>query len=693
MAGETTLDATTQPGYAGAPLIHIDGSEAGTGADGLVMAGEKGSIRGVAVTHFEGIGVVIADSEESHLTASYVGVMPDGQTAAGNGGHGVNLSRARSAVVGGTAVTDRNVISGNGGNGVYIVEVAARDNRIVGNFIGTDASGDVALPNGADGVSIENARGNEVGGQEAGATNLISGNYDDGVEIVGPGAVSNTVRANWIGTTRDGSVALANGDSGVLVEGAPNALVLGNVVAGNGGIGVEVTSGARGARVLGNYVGANPGVDDGLGNGSAGIGVLDASESEVGSLDSPNRVVGNAGPGILLAGTRTRQNTVTGNDVGRVGATERPNGGLGVVIRDAAAANLVASNRLADGIRIWGLGTDLNRVEGNHLTGARAHIGVTGIEVGHGARQTTVAANHVTLSSGHGLAVVGAGTEGTALAGNTITGSLRAAIFLDDGAGRVDWLPHANQPNRVTGSEGAGVEVHGAGHHVSNVIATDNAEGIALFGQGHHLSEFTVADNIGAGVAVHEGKGHRITGGRFLSNSGLGIDLGADGWTPNDPLDADDGPNDLVNHPEILALAVGATLGDGELEAGATLGYDGVASADLNLWLYASPTCDPSGYGEGAVPLTVVPARSDHDGRAHTAARALRLPADAAFLTATATILTRSAGVGRSCPGRRASAYRTVALAAPAPVAATGSRDRRGKNPSEGQASTPPIAE
>ena len=47
------------------------------------------------------------------------------------------------------------------------------------------------------------------------------------------------------------------------------------------------------------------------------------------------------------------------------------------------------------------------------------------------------------------------------------------------------------------------------------------------------------------------GTGNRIVGNRIWSNAGLPIDLGADGPTPNDPGDADDGPNLLVNSPDL----------------------------------------------------------------------------------------------------------------------------------------------
>ena len=90
------------------------------------------------------------------------------------------------------------------------------------------------------------------------------------------------------------------------------------------------------------------------------------------------------------------------------------------------------------------------------------------------------------------------------------------------------------------------------------------------------------------GVAVTgTARGNAIRGNAIRANTGLGIDLGADGPTPNDAGDADDGPNGLLNAPVFFTATPARTL--------AVL--DGTAAA---LDLYSSAACDPSGFGEGA---------------------------------------------------------------------------------------------
>ena len=56
-----------------------------------------------------------------------------------------------------------------------------------------------------------------------------------------------------------------------------------------------------------------------------------------------------------------------------------------------------------------------------------------------------------------------------------------------------------------------------------------------------------------AGVSVSSGTGNQILGNAIHHNSGLGIDLGTLGMTPNDDLDADTGGNELQNYPIIAS--------------------------------------------------------------------------------------------------------------------------------------------
>jgi hypothetical protein len=110
-----------------------------------------------------------------------------GTAALSNLGDGVLLvgAGAASNTVGGTAAAVRNVISGNGNNGVEIQGSGATKNVVEGNYIGTNAAGTAALANTYAGVALANgASNNTVGGTAAAARNIISGNAVHGVAII-----------------------------------------------------------------------------------------------------------------------------------------------------------------------------------------------------------------------------------------------------------------------------------------------------------------------------------------------------------------------------------------------------------------------------------------------------------------------------------------------------------------------------
>src|SRR5205814_198101 len=99
---------------------------------------------------------------------------------------------------------------------------------VAGSFLGTDASGTLALANGAAGLA-SNGFGNLVGGATPAARNLISGNTGDGVSFTGGN--SHLVQGNLIGTKADGASALGNGGSGISFNGGGTLF---NTVGGTG---------------------------------------------------------------------------------------------------------------------------------------------------------------------------------------------------------------------------------------------------------------------------------------------------------------------------------------------------------------------------------------------------------------------------------------------------------------------------
>src|SRR5207237_3117206 len=161
--------------------------------------------------------------------------------------------------IGGNTAGARNIISGNGGSGVNPSR-GSHDNSILGNFIGTNVTGNAAVAN-AVGVYIVDSPNNLVGGTVAGSRNVISGNTFAAVSVEGAAATGNLVQGNFLGTDFTGIVALPNHD-GIGLRAANNVIggtvpVARNVMSGNINVGIYLSTGATGNQVMGNFIGTD----------------------------------------------------------------------------------------------------------------------------------------------------------------------------------------------------------------------------------------------------------------------------------------------------------------------------------------------------------------------------------------------------------------------------------------------------
>lgn len=187
LQGGVDLDATTQPGYAGIPLVTIEGFGASGSGIGLDIWGDS-TIRGLAITAWEtGIRVYAG---RAVIRGNHVGTDTSGTVSAGNR-VGIEL-RSAGSIVGGTSASDANLISGNSDFGIFAPPafIDSATTVIKGNRIGTDISGTQPLPNGS-GIRIEERQMFEIGGREPGAGNLIAFNTLPGIEL--PSTQSSTL--------------------------------------------------------------------------------------------------------------------------------------------------------------------------------------------------------------------------------------------------------------------------------------------------------------------------------------------------------------------------------------------------------------------------------------------------------------------------------------------------------------------
>jgi hypothetical protein len=147
------IDGTTQPDYAGAPLIELNGSS--TSGDGLHLLGGNSAVRGLIINNFSGNGIRLTTNGGNLVRGNYIGTDATARETLPNGGSGVLIENAANNVIGGTLTSERNIISGNRFDGVGISFGGSTGNLIQGNFIGTDVTGQNALGNGEDGVDID----------------------------------------------------------------------------------------------------------------------------------------------------------------------------------------------------------------------------------------------------------------------------------------------------------------------------------------------------------------------------------------------------------------------------------------------------------------------------------------------------------------------------------------------------------
>ena len=322
------IDGTSQPGYAGIPLVELNGAAAGSGAVGLILSAGDSSVRGLAINRFSGDGILVQGNGGNVIAACALGTNPDGTIAEGNNGDGVKIDNAPENVIGGTIASDRNVISGNNAHGVEISGVLATGNRILGNVIGTSRDGEAALGNRFFGVFLQDAPLNAIGGPADGDGNIISAN-SVGVRISGAGASGNLVLGNSIGTDAAGMRSLGN-STGIFLDNAPDNTIGGpsvrqrNLISGNSADGIMLLDAqAVHTLVQGNLIGTDSSGTGNLANAGDGIHFRNTSNNTIGGTvaGAANIIAFNRGAGVAIQ--EGLGNLISANPI-------HDNGGLGI---------------------------------------------------------------------------------------------------------------------------------------------------------------------------------------------------------------------------------------------------------------------------------------------------------------------------------------------------------------------------
>jgi hypothetical protein len=586
----------------------------------------------LAINRFNGRGISVETLGGNTLAGNYIGTDAAGMLDRGNQSAGIFVNSGNNTI-GGTGTGDRNLISGNDRQGIYLVGGAAQNNLVLGNWIGTNALGTGAVPNNQYGVWVASPN-NRIGGTATGEGNVISGNRWGGVYVVGATVGGNVIQGNQVGTDAGGTAKLANDGSGVMISLAPNNTVggsaagAGNVLSGNAQQGVYVLGGtATGNVIAGNRIGTNAAGTAALGNSQNGV-YLRGPTNRVGgkAAGEGNVISGNAQAGVAVFFADAASNVIEGNRIGTNAAGDAAvgNATYGVDLRlspsalvggtTAGAGNVISGNILA-GVVIAGNTATGNQIQRNLIgtdfsgTADVGNVG-SGILISSNASNNTIggvnAGNVISGNNGRGIYFLGDAVQNNTVQGNLIGTDITGSTALANGNYGV-WIAGKNnliggtvagQGNVISGNLGGGIYLiqpwSGApatgnriegnkigvnladaalGNQGAGVLLTVGAWGNTVGGAG---AGNVIARNTRQGVYVIGATSVRnvISQNSIYQNGDQGIDLSPYGVAANDPDDADTGPNKLQNFPVMSSavLSGGTTL---------TIGYS-VPSATVN---------------------------------------------------------------------------------------------------------------
>jgi parallel beta-helix repeat protein len=559
------IDATTQPGWDGQPVVQVHSPSTSAGWTGFHLNASNITIKGLSITGFS-TGMLGFQTFSGHLIEyNIVGTTRNNAAAYGNL---VGLDWRASA-----STIRENVISGNDGDGVSLL-LAANSNTISSNRIGVGTNGLTLIPNGGHGIVLFDGPSSNVI-----EDNVISGNGGFGISLANNGGsapVADTrIRGNNIGLTSAGDLIRRGVDDYVGVD--------------------EVNFGPK---LRGNLQG--------------GINLVSAPGTIIGESGRHNVISGNTQSGIRITGTFSTPPQIQFNRIGLdpPGMLPRGNTDNGVFVEGGASSFTIGgeapgtgnyiSGNLSDGIQIFsghniniyqniiGLAVDGLQPYGNGQLSSTddpgcCHAGVT-VNDGNAGIRIGAPGGFGNTISGNNTGVWLGGSIATRVESNRIgLAHVSSAIVPNDGDAGIALYTSIDANvrfNEVVGSSGyAGVFLYGANDAIvdENIIRDSTNSGVIV-------ANYAAGPNAGA---------NRIRKNSIYGNGGLGIDLGWNGPTLNDAGDTDGDPNGQQNFP---------VLSNAENNGGnfrVTVDTTGFAAGVYLLQFFSTPACDANGYGEG----------------------------------------------------------------------------------------------
>lgn len=246
----TVIDGTSDPDYIDSPVIRVDGIGAGASATGFELRGGDSTLRGLSITRWSSAAVALT-SDRNFIVGNWIGITPEGGAARAPG-TGIRVTGADNDI-GGDAPADRNVVATHEEYQVHLAGSAARNNAVLGNYLGTGPDGNAIVGEiSFGGILVENgADANVIGVLSEGGGNRIRGTVYDAITIIDASYTTihgNDMRRDWGAWNH---VITIDGGTGTLIGG--DGPFEGNVISGAGGMGVLVRAGS-GHTIIGNSI-------------------------------------------------------------------------------------------------------------------------------------------------------------------------------------------------------------------------------------------------------------------------------------------------------------------------------------------------------------------------------------------------------------------------------------------------------
>ena len=564
----STADNAVVRSYVG---TNAAGSASGTVqmVDGIVVGGANNTIGGTSaaagnvVSGNASVGIDLegGSATDNLIAGNLIGLNAEGTAAVPNGPSGVLVNAASNNTIGGTTASARNVISGNADDGIDLFS-AATGNVVVGDYIGTDITGEVAVPNLNNGVRLAGSPANTIGGTAAGAGNVITGSRNAGVEIR-LGSTNTVVQGNLIGVDAAGVTALAVANIGVDVHDA-NVLVGGttsaarNVIADDTDYGVFVAGAtSTGVVIEGNYIGTNAAGSAAIGS-AIGVGITNAPGVVIGGsvAGAGNLISGNT-TGVDISGAGSTGTLVEGNEIGTDATGDFALGNVLVDIKIdtgaanntiggsvAGARNLISGSNATDsvGVQITGSGSSNNVIAGNWIGlssgggalgnyfGVFINSGATNNSIGGLTSLTGTGAGNVISANVTGICINDATTTGTNIEGNLVgtdqtgtssLGTQQDGIYVGGPSTTIGGSTVAAR-NVISGNTINGIEEWGGNESIQgNFIGTDitgasavgNFNDIDLNGSNNTIGGLTSTPGTGPGNVISGSTYYSIVSG------------------------------------------------------------------------------------------------------------------------------------------------------------------------------------